>query len=296
MRIGVDLGGTKIESVLLGDDGQVHRRRRTPTPASEGYEAVLAEIVAHVRELDDLAGAPCPVGVGTPGVVVEETGRLRNSNSACLRGRTIRDDLDRLLGRSVVVRNDANCFAEAEATLGAARGHRVVFGIILGTGVGGGLVIDGRARVGLHGIAGEWGHSPIGEGGPLCYCGQHGCVETRLSGPALERDYLERAGLPGGDSPRVPEIAARAEAGDPHAIAALDAYLGHFGEGIARLIHVLDPDAIVLGGGVSLLDRLYDEGRERVAQVLFHDELRTPILPAELGDSAGVFGAALATR
>lgn len=297
MRVGIDLGGTKIESVLLDDGGDVVERRRTPTPAAAGYTAILDELADHVRRLDDLAGRACPVGVGTPGVVDGATGRLRNSNTACLRGEPIRDDLEARLGRSVVVRNDANCFALAEARLGAARGHEVVFGVILGTGVGGGVVIAGEARVGPHGIAGEWGHSPIGAGGVRCYCGQRGCVETRLSGPALERNYARRlaeTARAAEAAARVPEIARRADAGEPEAVAALDEYLTHFGEGIARIIHVLDPDAIVLGGGVSNLDVLYDEGLRRVERVLFHDELRTPILRAELGDSAGVFGAALA--
>lgn len=288
MRIGVDLGGTKIESVLLDDSGEIAERRRTPTPADRGYEAVLDEIVAHVAHLDSRSGGRPAVGVGTPGAVDPQTRRLKNSNSACLRGRTILDDLVGRLGPRVRVANDANCFAVAEATAGAARGFRVVFGVILGTGVGGGIVIDGRAHEGLHGIAGEWGHSPIGQDGPPCYCGQRGCVETRLSGPGLEAEH-ERAS---GERLAAPQIVARAAAGDAAAEATWQRYLAWFGEGIARVIHILDPDAIVLGGGMSNVDRLYTEGRDAVARVIFNDTLRTPILRNALGDSAGVLGAA----
>lgn len=295
LRIGVDLGGTKTESVLLDERGCVVERRRTATPQQRGYDAVLEEIVAHVRHLDARGGGRAlPVGIGTPGVVDAETGRLKNSNTECLRGRALRADLEEKLGRPIQIANDANCFALAEARAGAGRGASVVFGVILGTGVGGGLVIDGRVRVGLHGIAGEWGHSPIGSApGPPCYCGQRGCVETRLSGPAFEEDHRRLAGLDVAIPAKT--VLERADASDPLARAAVSRYLEFFGEGLARVIHILDPDVIVLGGGMSRNPFLYGAGHAAVARVLFNDRLRTPIVRHELGDSAGVLGAAWLT-
>jgi fructokinase len=219
---------------------------------------------------------------------------VKNANTTCLIGKALLEDLVERLGPRVRLANDANCFAVAEAVAGAARDGRVVFGIILGTGVGGALVIDGHARFGLHGIAGEWGHSPIEdrdpEGPPAarCYCGQLGCVETRLSGPAFEADYRRL----GGEARDAAAILARVEGGDPAAHRALERYLGFFGEGVARVIHVLDPDVIVLGGGMANNPYLYDRGREAIARVLFSDRLLTPLRQNALGDSAGVFGAA----
>ncbi len=292
MRIGVDLGGTKIEGVLLDGDGRVRARERVPTPAVEGYDAVLDRLAALVDELRP-AGADATVGVGIPGCISAETGRVKNSNTTGLNGKPLREDLEARLGQEIRVANDANCFAVAEAIAGAAQDARVVFGVILGTGTGGGVVIDGEARVGVHGIAGEWGHSPIGDPdpsvpAPACYCGQHGCVETRLSGPGFERDYQRIAGT----ELRAPEILARADKGEAQAQAALERYLGFFGEAIARVIHILDPDVIVLGGGMANNPHLYDRGLEAVNRVLFSERLLTPIRKHALGDSAGVFGAA----
>jgi fructokinase len=295
LRIGIDLGGTKTEGVLLAEDGSVRTRRRVPTPTDRGYEAVLETVVGLVAGLrGEVAGAPCRVGVGIPGCVDAHSGLVKNSNSTGLIGRPLQADLAARLGDEVRVANDANCFALAEACAGAGRGRDLVFGIILGTGVGGGLVIDGAVRTGLQGIAGEWGHSPLEDHDPQaplpprCYCGQRGCVETRLSGPALERDYARLAGRRRGAR----EVLERAARGEDAAVRAHERYLAFFGEGVARLIHVLDPDVVVLGGGMSNDERLYDDGRRAVARVLFNDVLETPILRNALGDSAGVFGAA----
>lgn len=294
MRIGIDLGGTKTEGVLLAPGGVVVARRRVPTPTARGYAAVLDAVGALVAVLAaEAPGTDPTIGLGIPGCLDARTGLVKNANSTCLIGHPLQADLESRLGRMIRVANDANCFAVAEAQAGAAVGKRVVFGIILGTGVGGGLVIDGEPRAGLHGIAGEWGHSPLQDTDPeapedpACYCGQRGCVETRLAGPAFEADYARLAGhaLP------AREIVARA-AQDPAAARALARYLAFFGEGIARLIHVLDPDAVVLGGGMSNTPQLYEAGRAAIQRVLFNDTLDTPILPHALGDSAGVFGAA----
>jgi fructokinase len=228
-----------------------------------------------------------------PGGVTRREGLVKNSNTVCLNGRPFRADLERALGRPVAFDNDANCFALAETLLGAARAHRdgVVFGVILGTGVGGGVVVHGRVWSGLQGIAGEWGHHPVRfdpRAERPCYCGGAGCLEQYASGPAVERDYALRAGahLP------LAEIAARRDA-DPHAAAAIDSLLDAFARGLATVIDVLDPSAVVLGGGVSNLDALYADGLERTARYVFNDELVTPVLRHALGDSAGVLGAAL---
>ncbi len=293
-RIGLDLGGTKIAGVLLAEDGKVLGRRRTPTPSAEGYEAVLDALAALGRDLRDAAAGPTTVGVGIPGCIDARSGLVKNSNSTALIGHPLKEDLERRLDCEVRVANDANCFAIAEALDGAARDKGVVFGIILGTGVGGGLVLDGAARTGLHGIAGEWGHSPLQDRDPQapeptpCYCGQSGCVETRLSGPALERDH----GRLSGEHVGAAEILGRATRGEEAAVRAIERYLAFFGEAVARLIHVVDPDAIVLGGGMSNAQVLYERGPAAVERVLFNDTLLTPILQNHLGDSAGVFGAA----
>jgi fructokinase len=288
-RVGIDLGGTKIEGVVLAPGGEVLTRQRIPTEAEGGYEHIVTRVGELAAAL--LAEAPdCPsVGVGTPGAVSRRTGRMKNCNTVCLNGRDLPADLADRVGREVRVENDANCFALAEATRGAATGAGVVFGVILGTGVGGGIVSAGRLLPGLQRIGGEWGHHSIDPAGPLCYCGQRGCVERYLSGPALEADYEARRGR----KSSVPEIVARRRAGEEEAAAAVARFLDRFGRALANVIAILDPDVVVLGGGLSNLDELYTEGREAVSRYVFNDELRTPIVRHALGDAAGVIGAAM---
>ena len=294
VRIGIDLGGTKIEGVLLDAGGATLRRERIPTPREGGYEAIVQAVVAHAHLLADGAGGACTIGVGIPGTVDVRTGVVKNANTTALIGQRLQDDLATRLGQPVSVANDANCFAVAEARAGAARDASVVFGVILGTGVGGGVVWNGRAWSGHQGIAGEWGHSrisdPDGVAAPRCYCGHRGCIETRLSGPALEADYRRLAGV----ETRVTatDLPARARGGDEAAVEALARYLWFFGEALASVMHVLDPEVVVLGGGLSNLELLYTDGPAAVEARLFNPRLDTPIRKAALGDSAGVFGAA----
>lgn len=288
-RIGVDVGGTKIEAVVLDGLGAVVHRERIPTLREEGYDAIVRRIAALVGRCREQAPDCVRVGIGAPGAVSARTGRMKNCNTTCLNGQPLREDLEALLGMEVLLENDANLFALAEARQGAAVGAEVVFGVILGTGVGGGLVWRGELRRGPQHLAGEWGHHSIDPLGPACYCGHRGCVETFLSGPALERDWRERTGRP---LPAA-EVAVAARAGDPAAVEVMASYLDRFGRAVANLVDILDPDAIVLGGGLSNLPELYAAGREAVQRYVFNDELRTPILPNRLGDSAGVIGAAL---
>lgn len=291
---GIDLGGTKIEGAIVDESapGKALFRLRRETGASKGYDFVLSQIVGVVRDLEASAGTSCPqhLGIGTPGAVDPSTRGLKNSNTTCLNGRPLRDDLAGLLGCEVALENDANCCALAEACMGAAVGDSVVLGLILGTGVGAGIVVNGRILSGHHGIAGEWGHNPLrGESHP-CYCGRSGCIETVIAGPSLERFYREI----GGEGVRLPEIARRANAGEPAAVQTLSRLREKFGEAIAAVINILDPDSIVIGGGVGNLDLLYDEETRRaIERFVFNPVLSTRILRPTLGDSAGVFGAAL---
>ncbi len=295
MYLGIDLGGTKIEGVLLGAGGDVLRRERRPTPRDLGYGGIVAGIATLAQALDPHQQTP-GIGLGIPGTIDRATGRVKNANTTELIGQPLPADLEARSGRRVRLANDANCFAVAEALGGAAKGYSVVFGVILGTGVGGGLVIDGQAREGLHGIAGEWGHSPLHDGrpdgapAPRCYCGLLGCVETRLCGPALERDYQRLSGSTVPVSAQ--EIAERVARGDAAALQAIERYLEFFGEALARVIHVLDPDAVVLGGGLGQSTWLYQQGPAAVERYIFNDRFETPLLRPALGDSAGVFGAA----
>ena len=293
-RIGIDLGGTKIEGVAIDLVGRVMWRERTPTP-KEDYDGTIAAI-AHLVERAEraLAGRGC-VGVGTPGSVSPATGLHRNSNSTVLNGRPFVRDLSARLRRSVRSTNDANCFALSEAVTGAARGARVVFGVILGTGVGGGVVIDGRARDGQNGIAGEWGHSPMPgtdrseRDARPCYCGLTGCREQFLSGPAIEREFAALTSM----AKPLEAIARDAESGDASCVAAIERLVERLALSLAEVVNLLDPDVIVLGGGVSNVQALYASLPNRVAQRAFTDAFSTPIRRAEHGDSSGVFGAAM---
>ena len=288
-RIGIDLGGTKTEGILLDARGDIVRRERSATPSGDGYDAVVGLLERMVRSLEAEAGAPCPVGVGTPGAISTKTGGIKNSNTTCLNGRPLAADLERRLGRRVRVANDANCFALSEATDGAGEGKGTVFGVILGTGVGGGVVLDGKLHQGLQRIAGEWGHNVLERDGPRCYCGRLGCVETFLSGPGLARDYAEGGGETG---LAAMEIVRRVESAEPAAERAWERYVLRFGRALATVVNVLDPDVIVLGGGLSNVERLYADGRDSLAAEIFNDELLTPIVRNRHGDSSGVRGAA----
>ncbi len=299
LGIGVDLGGTKIEVAVLrasGDEPVFELRERIPTPRDEGYAAIVGTLANVIRDAARAAGldlATVPVGVGMPGAIARRTGLVKNSNTVCLNGRPFRQDVCTAVGRDVAFDNDATLFALAEARHGAAREHAsgVVFGVIMGTGVGGGIAIRGEPWSGMQGIAGEWGHHAVFAGAPdarACYCGQRGCVEAYASGPAVEADYAARSGT----RLRLGEIASRRST-DAAAAAAIDTLLAAYGRGLANVIDLLDPSAIVLGGGVSNLPLLYDEGREAVTECVFNDELLTPIVRNQLGDSAGVVGAAL---
>lgn len=291
---GIDLGGTKIEGVILdaANHEKIAHRVRIPTEAAQGYHHVMERIAHLIGRLETESGIlrPRVIGIGTPGVAAPSTGLLRNSNTACLNGQPLRSDLERRLGVRVVMANDANCFTLAEALIGSARGYRTVFGIIMGTGVGGGIVTDGRILPGRHGICGEWGHNPLpGEDMP-CYCGGRGCVENVISGPALEGYFHQLTGR----SESLPVIARLYRSGDPEAGKTLERLRGKFGQALAAVVNILDPDAIVIGGGVGNIPLLYgEETRDAVLQHLFNDRFDTPILSPLLGDSAGVFGAAM---
>lgn len=288
MKVGIDLGGTKIEGVVLDPQWRVVFRKRIPTEQAGGYEHILARIELLAAELRAYAPDCTRLGIGTPGAISSRDGRLKNSNTVCLNGRPLRDDLEARLGLEVAIENDANCFALAEAVAGSGRDHEMVFGVILGTGVGGGIVFRRELWPGPQHIAGEWGHHAIDPAGPPCYCGQRGCVETLISGPALERSYRDA----GGDAVEAAAIAARAAGGEARAAAAVDRYLVHFGRALANLMAILDPSVVVLGGGLSNLELLYTRGRDAVARAIFNDELATPIVKNALGDAAGVIGAA----
>jgi len=293
MRIGIDLGGTKIEGLLLDDRGREQRRLRVPTPQGD-YGATLAAVCSLVAALEAHAGATCTVGIGMPGSLSPRSGLVRNANSTCLNGRAFREDLAARLGRPIRLANDANCLALSEATDGAGAGAPVVFAAILGTGVGGGLVVDGRLIEGANLVGGEWGHNPLPGAhgdevpGPACYCGRRGCIETFLSGPGLARDHAEVAGRP--LAPRA--IAAAAEAGDAEAERTMERYEERLARAIATVVNIVDPHLIVLGGGLSNLARLYDNVPRLLPRHVFSDVVVTGIVPARHGDSSGVRGAA----
>ncbi len=292
MRIGVDLGGTKIEALALGDHGEELGRQRVPTPRS--YQGTLQAIAELVRQLE--AGHPerGTVGVGIPGAIIPRTGLVKNANSAWLIGQSLRTDLEIRLGRPVRIENDANCFALSEATDGAAAGASMVFGVIMGTGVGGGIVTDGQGHTGPNLIAGEWGHNPLPWPtanelpGPRCYCGKDGCIETWISGPAIVADHARR----GGGTLSVPAIWAAAAEGDATADATRAALVHRTARSLATVINLLDPDVIVLGGGVSNTPGLIDDVTHALPAWVFSSDLHTRVVRNRFGDSSGVRGAA----
>ncbi len=292
MRIGIDIGGTKIEAIALGRDGAALVRRRVPTPAGN-YRGILDAVADLVLSAEQYLARQGTVGVASPGAISPRSGLVKNSNSTVLNGKPLDRDLADRLGRSVRIENDANCFALSEAVDGAAAGARVVFGVILGTGVGGGLVVDQKIVGGRNRIAGEWGHNPLPwprddeRPGPACYCGKAGCIETFLSGPALARDCLARTGR----QLTAEEIARAADDDDPEARQCLAAYEDRLARSLATVVNVLDPDVIVLGGGLSNL-ALYAALPALLGRYVFSDGVDTPIVPAVHGDSSGVRGAA----
>jgi fructokinase len=293
MRIGIDLGGTKIEGIVIDDGGGERLRRRIPAPRDD-YERTLAAVTGLVADIERELGARGTVGVGIPGTISPATGLIKNSNSTWLNGTRLFDDLARRLDRPLRFENDANCFALSEATDGAGSGAPVVFGVIVGTGTGGGVVVNQRVLTGANAVAGEWGHNPLpaprdGERpGPACYCGRSGCIETFLSGPALARDY---AAAGGGEATAI-EIAHRAERREPIAAAALERYAERMARALGSVINLLDPDVVVLGGGLSNIDRLYERVPQLWAPYVFSDRVATKLVRAVHGDSSGVRGAA----
>ena len=292
MRIGIDLGGTKIEGIAIADDGHERLRRRAQTPRGD-YDGTLAAVARLVLDIEREVGAQATVGIGIPGAVSPATGVIKNANSTWLIGRPLADDLVRMLGRPVRLANDANCFALSEAADGAAAGADVVFGVILGTGTGAGIVVHGKVLTGVNAIGGEWGHNPLPapkddeRPGPMCYCGRYGCVETFLSGPGLARDYDEHQ--PG---VAAQDIVARAASGQPLALAALERYEERLARALATVVNILDPDVIVLGGGLSNIERLYESVPRLWTPHVFSDRVATRLVRAKHGDSSGVRGAA----
>jgi fructokinase len=293
LRIGVDLGGTKIEFVALERDGTELHRHRIATPRFN-YDATVRAVADAVEGIEKKLGRSATVGMGIPGTISTRTGFVKNANSTWLIGKPFDKDLSRALGREVRCANDANCLAVSEATDGAGAGKHVVFAVILGTGCGGGIAVDGRLHSGSNGVAGEWGHNtlpwmrPEEYPGFACYCGRNGCIETWISGTGLEADYHRATGI----SLKGPEIIARSNAREPAALAALDRFEDRLTRGLAQVINLLDPDVIVMGGGASQIPRLYRNVPARLEEYVFGKEADTPILPAKHGDSSGVRGAA----
>jgi len=293
MRIGVDLGGTKIELIALDENGRERYRQRVDTPQGD-YPGTLAAIAHLVRAAEAELGGMATVGIGTPGAISRASGLMKNCNSTWLNGQPLQRDLELALEREIRLTNDANCFALSEATDGAGTGAEVVFGVIIGTGCGAGVVVRGHVLTGPNGIAGEWGHNPlpwpaaVELPGPACYCGQHGCLETWLSGPGLAREYREHSG----PSLTAAEIARRAMAGQADCAAALSRYEDRLARGLAHVINILDPDVIVLGGGLSNIERLYANVPRLWERYVFSDAVHTRLLPPRFGDASGVRGAA----
>ena len=289
-KIGIDLGGTKIEGILVDEKYNTIQRKRIETHQENGYDSIVKSIISLINELSTKSDKDASVGICTPGVTNANSGLIKNSNTQCLIGMPLKNDIERVLGHQIMIENDANCFALAESSLGSAKGHDIVFGVIMGTGVGGGIVINGTIHKGRTNIAGEWGHHCLHSNGNDCYCGKKGCVETYISGPALEKRLFELTSI----NQTLSEIIKNQI--NPLFHDWKNEFLKNFGLSLANVIDILDPDVIVLGGGVSNIEFLYDEGKNFVYENIFSDTIDTPILKNHLGDSAGVFGACLITE
>ncbi len=287
-KIGIDLGGTKIEGILLDDKLNEIKRTRIPTQQEKGYQSIINSIVFLVNSLKTKSQEPVSIGVSAPGAISKKTGLIKNSNTQCLIGMPLKEDLQHALKQNIAIDNDANCFTIAEATMGAAKEYNFVFGVIMGTGVGGGIVINKKVHRGRTCIAGEWGHHTLRINGNKCYCGKLGCVETYISGPALEKRWTSLTGKKEPMSSIIQNID-----NSRNSLQWKNEFLENFAIGLANVIDILDPDVIVLGGGLSNIPFLYDEGRDYVYEKVFSDLVETPILKNQLGDSAGVFGASL---
>jgi fructokinase len=293
MRIGIDLGGTKIEAVVLTDAGVIAFRERRATPRGD-YDGTIDAIAGLVEEAERAVEARCSVGIGMPGAISPTTGVVKNANSTWLNGRHLHEDLEARLSRPVRLANDANCFALSEASDGAGAGAETVFGVIIGTGCGGGVVVRGGVLTGPNAVAGEWGHNPLPwprddeRPGPACYCGKHGCLETFVSGTGLALDYETHTGV----RVTAPDLVSRAAAGDAAARVVLERYVDRLARGLATVVNLLDPDVIVLGGGMSNVAMLYSEVPARLPEYVFSDRVTTRIVPPTHGDSSGVRGAA----
>ena len=286
-KIGIDLGGTKIEGILVNETFETIERKRIPTEQENGYDHILESIKNLILELAQESDEKTSIGVCTPGAISLDSGLIKNSNTECLIGKNFQKDLDQILDQKIFIENDANCFALAEARLGAGKNSNLVFGIIMGTGVGGGIIIDRKIHHGRTNIAGEWGHHCLHYQGNSCYCGNQGCVETYISGPSLEKNWSQLSGL----NQSLPEIIQNPD--NPKFTNWKKTFLDNFALSLSNVIDILDPDVIVLGGGVSNIDFLYDEGKNAVYEKVFSDTVDTPIIKNKLGDSAGVFGACL---
>ena len=286
-RIGIDLGGTKIEGLLADENYKTIVRKRIPTNQENGYNSILKSIKNLVQELIDESNDQVSIGICTPGALSIDSGLIKNSNTQCLIGKDLQNDLTNTLHHEISIENDANCFALAEARLGAGKNSNLVFGVIMGTGVGGGIIFDDKIHCGRTNIAGEWGHHCLHPDGNICYCGNKGCVETYISGPALEKKWYELSN----QNQSLPEIIQSSD--NVNFPSWKKSFLDDFSLSLANVIDILDPDVIVLGGGVSNIDFLYDEGKSSVYEKVFSDVVDTPIVKNELGDSAGVFGACM---
>ena len=290
-RIGIDLGGTKIEGILLNKNGKELKRKRIPTNRENGYNSIVSRIVSLINSLKKDSNIKVSIGVCTPGAISPNSGVMKNSNTKCLIGKPLKDDLESTLKQTIIMENDANCFALAESLMGAGLKYNTVFGVIMGTGVGGGIIINGKIHHGRHFIAGEWGHHSIEKNGRTCYCGNSGCVEAYISGPALEKRWTELTGnqqtmeniIPYYNDNKLRDIYVNWKSD----------FLKYFGQSLGNLINILDPDVIVLGVGLSNIEFLYEEGIKSVYNSVFSDVIDTPILKNKLGDSSGVLGAAL---